>query len=123
MIILNNAKDKYYQSWQWKPHQDFSPNGVTEYARGSLYGFDGRTFFDKSLVGKLFGDAVERDQIVFTLETVAQFPFKNDDIVIDDMGKEHFIKAVRFEDEKSQYRFLKSAFVSRKYFLAVEGDE
>jgi hypothetical protein len=123
MIILNNAKDRYHQPWQWKPHKDYSPNGVIEYERGTLYGFMGRTSFDKSLVGKMFGEAVERDQTIYTIETVSQFPFKNDDIVIDDMGKEHLIKAVRFEDDKNQYRFLRSANVSRKYYLAVEGDE
>jgi hypothetical protein len=123
MIILNNAKEMHFQSWTWKPHQDYSPNGVIEYERGTLHGFKAALFTDKALIGKMFGETVERDNTVFVLETVAQFPFKNDDIVIDDMGKEHIITNTNFKESKEQGRFLRTPFLSRKYYLAVEGDE
>lgn len=119
MIILNNAKNKHFITFKWKPAKDYTEDGEIIYAKTGLYAFKGH-YAEKRLIPKLFGDVIERDNNEVLIETVSQFPFKDNDILVDDIGKEFLIKDFTFNMDDNQTRFLKSAFASKKYFLRCE---
>lgn len=119
MIILNNAKNKHFITFKWKPAKDYTLDGEIVYAKKGLYSFKGH-FAEKRLIPKLFNDIVERDNNEVLIETVAQLPFKDNDILIDDVGKEYLVKDYTFRIDENQTKFLKSAFASKMYFLRCE---
>lgn len=122
MIILNNAKDKSYFKMKLQKKQDYSESGSLVYPRGTLIDFEGKINGNKSLINKRFHDSIDRDNINYMIETVSQIPFKKDDIIIDDMGKEFIIVEVSFEMSVEQHYF-KSGYQSKRWFLGVQGDE
>jgi hypothetical protein len=122
MIILNNAKDKRFIKMKLQKKQDYSVDGSITYPRGSLIDFEGSLSGEKTLINKRFSDSIDRDNINFIIESVAQIPFKKDDIVVDDMGKEYIIADVRIQQSNEQHYF-KSGYQSKRWFLGVQGDE
>lgn len=123
MMMLNNAKREHNMRLKFKPHKDIAPNGYVEYARGSLTSFYGMVQDNRTTIERAFGAAFTRDSQMMVIETVNQLPFACDDIIIDDMGKEYVITQVAFLENKAQGKFLKSGYLSKTYYLAVEGDE
>jgi len=123
MLILNNAHRKHNIPYKWKPAQDYSVSGSIIYPRGSLVPFEGKINTDKSIISKVFFEGLERDNSSFVIETVAQFPFKKDDIIIDEDGKEYLIVNPINKTDENQTMFLKASKVSKVYYLGVEGDE
>jgi hypothetical protein len=123
MLVLNNAKTAHNRKYTWKIHRDYSESGSLVYARGSLIEFRGTRLDRSSVLPKRIGANFERDNISYIIETVAQFPFMKDDIIIDDMGKEYIVVSVAYIDDENQSKYLRSAYISRRWYLGVEGDE
>ncbi len=123
MLVLNNAKQAHNRKYKLKFKDDYSESGSVIYPRGSLVDFRGIRIDRSSVLPKVIGTAFDRDNISYIIETVNQLPFGKDQIIIDDMGKEHIITSIAYIDDEKQSRYLRSAFISRRWFLGVEGDE
>jgi hypothetical protein len=123
VLILNNHKRNHNISYSLRLKQPYSANGTVIYPRGATIPFKGIPQDSKSTIAKIFGDTMERDNINYVIETVAQLPFSKDDVIIDDMGIEHLIVNVRFDEDKNQAKYLRSAYLSRVYYLGVDRDE
>ena len=122
LSVLNNAKDKSYIPMKLKPKADYSESGSVIYPRNTLIYFEGKISTNRTLVNKVFGESLDRDNSFFVIITVNQLPFKKDDIVIDDMGKEYVIVETTTELATEQH-FLKSGYQSKRWLLGVQGDE
>ena len=122
MIILNNAKDRRYQKMKLVKKEDYSESGSIVYPRNSIIEFEGKITGNKSLINKRFHETFDRDNINFMIESVNQIPFKKDDKIIDDMGKEYLIVETSFELSIDQHYF-KSGYQSKRWYMVVQGDE
>ena len=123
MLLLNNVHRKHNISYKWKPAQDYTSSGSIIYPRGSLRPFKGKINTQISIVNKVFTEGIERDNSSFVIETVSQFPFRKDDIIIDDTGKEYIIINPYYVPDENQSMFLKTDAISKLWYLGVEGDE
>lgn len=123
MLILNNAHNLQFTTYKWKPKQDYSENGSIIYPRGTLIEFKGGVIDDKAVISKLFHESLERDVVSLVINTVAQYPFKKDDILFDDIGKAYKIITPLLKEDKRQTRYLKTSFISKEWFLGVETNE
>jgi len=123
MLSLNNKKSKHDITLQWQPRQDYSENGSIVIPRGSLVRFKGKKEDRISLINKVFHDGLDRDNITFMINTVAQFPFKKDDIIVDDDGIEYKVVDTFYTQDENQFRYLKSKYTSKEWWILVEGDE
>lgn len=122
MLVLNNAHSKHDITFKWKPKQDYSVNGSIIYPRGTLQRFKGRIIDEQSLINKVFHEGLDRDNRTMVIETVAQYPFLKDELIYQE-DTEFIITQTRKIQDENQFRFLKSAYVSLKWYLVVEGDE
>lgn len=123
MLILNNAHKKHNITYKWKPAQDYTADGSIIYPRGTLRPFKGKINTQISIINKVFTEGLERDNSAFIIETVSQFPFRKDDIIIDDTGKEYIIVNPYYVPDENQSKYLKTDSISRVWYLGVEGDE
>jgi hypothetical protein len=123
MLILNDAHRKHNITYKWKPKQDYSASGSVIYPRGTLVPFKGKINTQKSIISKVFVEGIERKNSSFVIESVAQYPFKKDDIIIDDVGNTYLIVNPIHEVDENQTRFMKSNQLSKLWYLGVEGDE
>lgn len=123
MLALNNAHSKHDTTFTWTPKQDYSENGYLVYPRGGKLRFKGRYETDVRLINKLFHDALDRDNMTLTINTVSQFPFKKDDRIANEEGKVYVVVDTRFEYADGQAKFLKTSSLSKNWWLVVESDE
>jgi len=121
VLILNNQHKKQDITYKWKPQQDYEENGSIVYPRGAMIPFKGAINSEKSIISKVYGEGIERHNNSFVIETVAQYPFRKNDIIIDDMGVEYLLVKPINEIDENQGRFLKSAYLSKVQYLGVEG--
>lgn len=123
MLILNNKKKNHNITFYWKPKQDYSVSGSIIYPRGTLVPFKGTINNNKSIISKVFAEGIQRESSSFVVETVAQYPFKKDEIIVDSDGNEYLIKNPIYKLDENQTRFMKPSSVSKIYYIGVEGDE
>lgn len=123
MLGLNNAHTLHDIKFTWIPKQDYSSEGHIVFPRGTRYKFKGVISDNITLINKVFHEGLDRDNIQFVVNTVAQYPFKKDDIIEDDNGKKYKVVNPYHKKEATQAKFLKSDFTSKEWWLGVEGNE
>ncbi len=123
MLILNDAHRKHNITFKWKPKQDYSVNGSVIYPRATLVPFKGKINTQRTIINKVFTEGIERKNSAFIIESVAQLPFKKDDIIIDDVGNHFLVVNPFYELDENQTRFMKTKDISKLWYIGVEGDE
>lgn len=123
VLVLNNAHKLQDATFYWIPKQDYSVDGSVVHPRGSKVPFKGGFETEVSLINKIFHEGMDRDNISFVIRTVAQFNFKKDDYIEDVEGKRYRVTVPKHKKEPTQSRYLKPSFLSKEWWLGVEGYE
>ena len=123
MLGLNNQKQSHNARLQWKPCQDYSENGSIIYPRQSLNNFRGKKIDNQTTIEKRFHEGMKRENKVVMFETVRQYPFKKDDIILDSEGNEYLVVDKNFKENAEQGRYMKPDRLSKTWYILTETDE